>query len=110
MTLRARIATFVAILFTTLGIVLFASFNGPILDNFRKLEIETVSGHVDRMVEAISANGEALQQKCSEWAHWDELYGYVIDWNETFTNSNIEGSFIETINVAELFHRCVRLL
>jgi signal transduction histidine kinase/CheY-like chemotaxis protein/HPt (histidine-containing phosphotransfer) domain-containing protein len=101
MTLRIRITTFVAILFSALGIVLFTSFNGPILNNFRKLELETVGGHVDRMVEAISANGGALQQKCSEWAHWDEIYGYVTDWNDSFAESNL---VLESFQVSNLAH------
>jgi sensor domain CHASE-containing protein len=86
-------------LFGLLLAVIYIAARVIVNRGFSALEQKAVSDNVDRAVNALKSEIEALSSVAREWGTWDEAYQYVQSPNEKFAASNLTADNFEQIRL-----------
>ncbi|MEW6033892.1 MAG: CHASE4 domain-containing protein [Chloroflexota bacterium] len=95
MTLRKK--TIAVVVLTS--VVLVALLHGIswiiVLGGFDQLERDNAHRDVERALAILSKEVSDLDSTTSDWAHWDDTYGFIEDGNTDYIESNlVDGTFI----------------
>jgi sensor domain CHASE-containing protein/HAMP domain-containing protein len=97
MSLRSQIASLLIVLSITFVATTYAVQVLVVMPAFADLEQLSALRDVDRCVNAVQRDLEALSNTVNDWAAWDASYQYVQDHNETFAKENlVDESFSNT--------------
>lgn len=89
MKLRQKSLLIVTISFFALFLLIFASANTIILNNYLELEERLAENDVQRAVNAIKMEIGFLQRILLDWSVWDDSYQFVQDGNAEYVESNL---------------------
>jgi diguanylate cyclase (GGDEF)-like protein/PAS domain S-box-containing protein len=70
-----------------------------VLDSFRQLEEEAAYRDLDQIVNTFQGDLNYLAISVRDYAWWDDLYAYVLERNERFTQSNFAHASLENMGV-----------
>ncbi|MGQ9628041.1 MAG: CHASE4 domain-containing protein, partial [Anaerolineae bacterium] len=94
MSLRGKTLIFTGIVFTCAILVLYATSRTILLDGFVRLEEQSTSRNVERVLDALSNDLTNLNSVADDWAAWDDTYAFIENPNEDYIQSNlVNGTF-----------------
>lgn len=73
-----------------------------VLDSYRALEADVLSGNSARTVNMLSREAEALLRVNRDWAYWDDTYAYMDDMSELYEAVNLKEETMETLHLAAM--------
>ncbi|HPW55242.1 MAG: PAS domain S-box protein [Thermoanaerobaculaceae bacterium] len=79
MGLRARVLVFTSLAFAVLIGMLYGSLRAIALPRFTELESQEVRRDVERAVEGLQRELDALETVCADWAQWDDTYRFMVE-------------------------------
>lgn len=91
LTLLLTISAFAAISYLILSQVIAPAFED--------LELEAARSDLVRAEQAIHSDIQNLEAITSDWAKWDDIYGFVIGRNPGFRKSNLDRPTLENLNL-----------
>lgn len=95
--MKMREKTIIIIVVTTVSMIsiLYAASQTILLNSFARLEEQNTRQNVERVMSALSNEFSVLNQKCGDWAEWDDTYTFVQDLNDNYKQANlVDASFI----------------
>jgi sensor domain CHASE-containing protein len=67
---------------------------------FEELERKSVEKNVNQVTYALSANLDALDTLCYDWADWDDTYFFAQEYNQEYVDRNLgDETFVEDSNL-----------
>jgi len=95
MKIRKKTIIIIVITSITMVSILYAASQIILLNSFAKLEEQNTHENVERVLSALSNEFSVLNQKCGDWAEWDDTYVFVNDLNDAYKQANlVDASFI----------------
>ncbi len=66
---------------------------------FTRIERQQVTQNAERIRDALAATSDALVQKATDWATWDDMYRYMAERSGEFRDGNLGDANIRTLRV-----------
>ena len=110
MTLRTRVLWLLLAAFTVSAACQYAIGHLVIYPRFLELDRAQATQNLERAIQALQREIEALIPSINDWAAWDDTYGFVQDHNQGFIDSNLTPPALEQldVNVLALYDRMGR--
>lgn len=89
MKLRTRLVVLQGTVMVALLLSLYAVSTLVVQRGFQQVEEGHARRDVDRVLRAIKGRQNALLTSVTDWATWDDIYGYVRNRNEAFAKTNL---------------------
>ncbi len=89
MTLRNRTLISIGLTIIFLVVLLYVSSRLILLDGFARLEEHQVRQDLERVLNAIQNDVDALDAETLDWAAWDDTYEFIADGNQDYIDSNL---------------------
>lgn len=90
MKLKRKTILFTALASILLFLLLFFSSMVVIRDGFNKVEQGLIQKDINRIRSALNEMKRALEIKSSDWAKWDDLYNFISNPSQEFTDANLK--------------------
>ena len=94
---KTLLAACVALLLLMIGV--FEISRTVLSGSFADIETDTVRQSLQRVANALDADLRQIGVVASDYAHWDDTYGYVLTRNPAYVKANIFASSMATINI-----------
>lgn len=95
MSLRKKTLLSISIATIILITLLYATSQAILLTSFAELEEQKTQEHVERALNALVNEMNALEQITIDYAFWDDTYAFMSDYNEAYLTSNyVDETFI----------------
>lgn len=88
MSLRKKILLSISIVMAVLIILLYVTAHAILLTSFAELEEQETREHVERAINALINEMNALEQTTRDYAFWDDTYAFMADYDEAYLTSN----------------------
>jgi signal transduction histidine kinase len=102
MKIRTKTVIAISIVSLLLIIILYTISSKIVLQRFYSLEQESAQTNVDRALNALSREVEALAQSNRDWARWDDTYLYIANRNQEYIETNLNIESFEILRVNEV--------
>jgi sensor domain CHASE-containing protein/putative methionine-R-sulfoxide reductase with GAF domain len=89
MTLRNKTLISIGLTITFLVVLLYVSSRLILLDGFVRLEEQQVRQNLERVLNTIQNDVDALDAGTLDWAAWDDTYEFIVDGNPDYIDSNL---------------------
>ncbi len=89
MRLRQKLLITIGLLLTSLILVLYLAARGILLENFAELETRTMNQNMQRVLNVLNVEQDALALLASRWAWWDETYAFLQGEQPTFESTHL---------------------
>ena len=99
MTLRKKTLLIIGLTLTRLMIVLYLTSQLILLNDYLRLEEARVSQDVQRVLNTLDSQIEALTATVADYAWWDDTYQFVIDHNEQYIIDNMNDVTLQSADV-----------
>ncbi len=100
MKLRAKTATLVAGTFAALIAALYLVLSSTFIRSFDELEHSQATEATGRLQKAVQENRNAMLVQLTDWATWDDAYGYVTGKKPDFDEANLTQAILETSSLS----------
>jgi signal transduction histidine kinase len=99
MTLRVRTLLTVGLTFLCLIAVLYTTSRIMLGGQFARIEGLLARDNLQRVINDLADEAEALAATAGDWAQWDETYAFVQDHNEDYVRSNLMSETFSTLRL-----------
>lgn len=99
MSLKTKIITLIFTFSALYGVVEYAVQHFVLLPAFVRLERNAAENNTDRALQALDHDVELLIPSTSDWGTWDDTYWYMVDRNIEYSDSNLNGTSLKSLNV-----------
>ena len=100
MKLRAKTAALVAGTFVALIAALYLVLSSTFIRSFDELEHSQATEATGRLQKAVQENRNAMLVQLTDWATWDDAYGYVTGKKPDFDEANLTQAILETSSLS----------
>lgn len=90
MKLRNKVLIGIGLVWVFFLVLTYAGSNLFLTHSFLNLEADRVNRDLSRIDEALDQINYSLYTFTSDWAHWNELYDFMLGKNSTFPNNNLQ--------------------
>lgn len=99
-----RLKTFIlsSLVFIVFFVLQYSIIGTFLRGEFFRLEDTTVRQDTGRVVEALQADIDSLNQKTPDWAQWDDAYAFIQDRNPAFIKSNLQYTSLQSLGIQTL--------
>jgi sensor domain CHASE-containing protein len=87
--LRKKTLAVLGLTFASLIIIQYAASQMIFLNSFAALEEQDAIQNVERVISALNADIDNLDNYVYDWAAWDDTYDFIQDLNEDYIESNL---------------------
>jgi signal transduction histidine kinase len=102
MTLRARTLLIVGMTFVFLVAVLYSASRFVLGREFARIEEQLARDNLQRVLNDLSDEAEALAATASDWAAWDETYAFIQGRGETYLRDNLMPDTFLTLRLSAM--------
>lgn len=98
--IRAKLALILGFAFAVTLLCSAKLFSLIIIRDFEFIERQSMSYHIDRAQNALSAKLNDLENQITDWAKWDDTYNYIKNRNKEYLAANVIYPAFEAMKVS----------
>lgn len=99
MRLRQKLLIIIGVLLLSMIVVLYATSETILLGSFVALETNSVTQNMQRVVNVLNVEREALELLTSGWAWWDDTYAFIQHQNSDFRTTYLQPETFASLRV-----------
>jgi adenylate cyclase len=80
-------------------VMIYASLSMMLQRSYQRLEQEDAQRNVQRVEQALANDLDQLQRLTSDWAAWDETYGFAKGENDRYIEDNLKASALRNLDL-----------
>ncbi|MBU0908317.1 MAG: PAS domain S-box protein [Proteobacteria bacterium] len=105
MGIRKKVLLSIGLVSLTLTAIFYYLFKNVILNNFDTIEERFVHDNISRVKATIEDQAKSLDTITHDWASWDDTYGFIVDRNKEYEETNIvEDTFLSSAKINYLLY------
>jgi PAS domain S-box-containing protein len=105
MGIRKKVLLSIALVSLTLTSIFYYLFKNVILNNFDIIEERFVHDNISRVKATMEDQAKSLDNITHDWASWDDTYGFIVDLNKEYEETNIvEDTFVSSAKINYLLY------
>ncbi|MCK9296333.1 MAG: PAS domain S-box protein [Desulfobulbaceae bacterium] len=100
MGIRKKVLLSIGLVSLALTAIFYYLFKNVILNNFDIIEERFVHDNISRVKAIIEDQAKSLDTLTHDWASWDDTYGFIVDLNKDYEETNIvEETFLSSAKI-----------